>query len=346
MVGEDKDARPKVAEAMSVEGLASALGAVAVSDGVGVGSTQSSDTSADGAAHASEEGEWVLDPELWKPHPPTEDCPVCFVPLPVVEFDSTYAVCCGKIICTACSAETVRAESIINAKRAKKKLSPLDNACPFCRSVVMNASESKFEERIRGGDGQAAYNLAVLYRVGDTLIDLSKDEVKSLELFHNAADDMGCSRAMKALGRMYSYGVFGAPKDTVKGREYLEDAVKMGDVNARYWLGCIEAEEENIDLAIRHWNLAAAAGEKCSVAKLWKSFFEGKLEKSELEEALRNHKEASDAMNSEERERCSLFLKTEKSNDFALLTLFRSYYQGEINAKQLKNALKLHKAQK
>jgi len=34
--------------------------------------------SEDGASRPSEDGELVLDPKLWKPHPPTEECPVCF----------------------------------------------------------------------------------------------------------------------------------------------------------------------------------------------------------------------------------------------------------------------------
>ena len=56
----------------------------------GQGSTKSSGTSTDGAAaRASEKGAKVLDPDLWKPHPPTEECPVCFVPLPLDENTQT-----------------------------------------------------------------------------------------------------------------------------------------------------------------------------------------------------------------------------------------------------------------
>ena len=62
----------------------------------------------------------VGDPELWKPHPPTEECPVCFVPLPLSEGDLSYWDCCGNTICNGCTAETFRASNIINAKRAKK----------------------------------------------------------------------------------------------------------------------------------------------------------------------------------------------------------------------------------
>jgi len=173
--------------------------------------------SEDGASRPSEDGELVLDPKLWKPHPPTEECPVCFVPLPLAEVKSTYWVCCGKLICNGCKAETMRARAVINAKRAKKKLLPLDNACPFCRTVP-NVSASEYEKRIRKGDAQATLNLAFLNRNGDTKERIPKNEVKSLELFHHAADDLDYSVAMAELGFIYSYDVDGAPKDKVKGR--------------------------------------------------------------------------------------------------------------------------------
>ena len=143
-------------------------------------------------------------------------------------------------------------------------------------------------------------------------MNIPQDIVKSLKLVHHAADDLGCSIAMVKLGCMYNDGLHGAPIDKVRGRKYLVDAIKMGNTLARYTLGMIEEEEENIDLAIRHWKLAAAAGEDFSVKKLWTCFFKGNLEKADLEETLRAHKDACDTMNSVERERCKLFEKTRK----------------------------------
>ena len=119
----------------------------------------------------------------------------------------------------------------------------------------------------------------------------------------------------------------------------------MGNVQARHILGCIEAEEENIDLAIRHWKLAASAGDERSVEDLWEFFHKGALEKAELEESLRAHKDACD-MNSEERARKKLLAKAMDENDGSLSSKFLwLYYNGEINAKQLKAALKVHQTQ-
>ena len=264
---------------------------------------------------------------------------MCFVPLPLDAGESTYWSCCGKIICNGCNAETNRAGRVTNVKRAKKKLPPLDRACSFCR-VAPTVSESKYEERIGKGDGKAACSLARKYRNGDVRKDIPKDEVKSLELLHHAADDLGHPVAMTELGLRYSYGLDGAPKDKVKGRQYLDDAVKMGNVRARYILGCIEAENRNVNIAIRHWKLAAAAGDIFSVQLLWEHFYKGSLEKDELEETLRAHKEACDSMNSEERERYALLKKAEADRDDLLTNILRSYYNGDVKAKELNLALK------
>ena len=303
-------------------------------------STDSSEDG-DGTARPTEDSDQVLDPELWKPHPPTEDCPVCFVPLPLSENKSTSWVCCGKLICNGCAAENMRAERVINAKRAKKKLPPLDHACPFCRSTL-KTTKSQFEELIRKGDGRTAYNLAFKYRNGDARSNIPKDEAKALELIHHAADDLGFPVAIKELGHMYYDGVNGIPKDKVKGRKYLEDGTKMNNVPARSILGDIEAQDDNIDLAIRHWKLAAGAGCEFSVKMLWKFFYNGALEKAELEKTLRAHKEACDSMNSVERGRYALWKKAEADNDVLLEKILISYYNGEIKAKELNKLLKAH----
>ncbi|MDB4430357.1 zinc finger MYND domain-containing protein, partial [bacterium] len=39
------------------------------------------------------------DEELFKEHPPRDDCPICFLTLPVDTRESTFHSCCGKIIC-------------------------------------------------------------------------------------------------------------------------------------------------------------------------------------------------------------------------------------------------------
>ena len=39
---------------------------------------------------------------LFKEHPPREDCPICFLPLPLDLGQSTFQSRCGKMICSGC----------------------------------------------------------------------------------------------------------------------------------------------------------------------------------------------------------------------------------------------------
>ena len=42
------------------------------------------------------------DEALFKEHPPPEDCPICYQPLPSGSHQRTFKPCCGKRICNGC----------------------------------------------------------------------------------------------------------------------------------------------------------------------------------------------------------------------------------------------------
>src|SRR6056300_688053 len=42
------------------------------------------------------------DEALFKEHPPREECPICFIPLPLDVGQTTFQSCCGKLICNGC----------------------------------------------------------------------------------------------------------------------------------------------------------------------------------------------------------------------------------------------------
>ena len=44
----------------------------------------------------------LQDEELFKEHPPREECPICFLPLPLGENQTIFKSCCGKVICNGC----------------------------------------------------------------------------------------------------------------------------------------------------------------------------------------------------------------------------------------------------
>lgn len=305
------------------------------------------------------------DPELWKPHPPTEECPICLVPLPLRKDQTNYLSCCGKVVCKACDAETDRALHIANDKRKKKKLPPMEALCQFCREPIHgynSALINRYEQRVDKGDPEAMMNLAEYYKTGE--FGLRRNKAKSVMLVRRAAD-LGFPTALAQLGEWLLYGERGLKQDEEKGRRYLEDAAKKGDVNARIILGELEEEDQDDDLATehfelataagcklevfhdlatKHYRLAAAAGDENSMKRLWEYFSSGQLCKAELEETLRAHHEACDNMQSLERERFAAASEALEGNDGELKLLYETYYHGTMNAKLLKRGLAIHRA--
>lgn len=286
------------------------------------------------------------DPELWKPHPPNEDCPVCMVPLPhefIASHQCAYLTCCSKTLCHACIEEHTRVWRITNKKRKKKELPPIDPTCPFCRTPAHKGDAeylNRLEAHVQKGSISAIMNMAVDYKLGSS--GLPRSEAKSLELFRRAAD-LGDADAICEIGRRHESGEGGFLKNVDEGRQHMKTAAMMGSVMARHNLACLEASERNYDLTVKHFRLAAEAGVELSVQNLWKYFNGGKLSKEELEETLRLHKEACEGMDSEERKRISAYHDAEAGDDDVLQRIYRSYYGGTINAKGLKKALAIQR---
>jgi len=256
---------------------------------------------------------------------------------------STYWSCCGRTICNACKAETERALRITNRKRKGKKLPPMEVSCAFCRELIEeNDSDTikRYEERIHRGDLEAMVDLSWQYRNGDS--GLARDDSKSLKLLQRAADS-GLPEAIMKLGQCFFSGDLGVIADQEKARFYWEDAAKKGDVLSRFFLGEIEDHYQRHDLAIKHFKLAAVAGEEDAMKRLWK-YFPSKLTKAELEETLRAHTDACDEMNSEDRKRLEACLEAMAGDDDMLKTLYSAYYLGALTAKELKVALKAHRS--
>ena len=288
------------------------------------------------------------DPELWKPHPQTEDCPVCLVPLSLDVNKSTYLPCCGKKICNACLRESDRVLRITNEKRKKKELPSLDMSCAFCREPNHKSHselKARIEKRIAKGDFEAVAIFGMWCQRG--LQGFPKDEAKALELFKKAAD-MGSAKGMCQLGHTYIMGTYGCPKNKKKGFRYFEAAAKKGHVPSRYCLGALPLQNDQLSsrsyhLAIKHLRLAAEAGEKHAVKVIWRAVSIGKLSKTDLEEILRAHQAARDEMDSEDRRRLEAYENALTGDDDILKGLYETYYEGIFNAKQLKEALKMHR---
>jgi hypothetical protein len=71
--------------------------------------------------------------DLFAPLPPTEDCPVCLVPLSRMNNEICYQSCCGNEVCKACTLE--HQESINKQNEEKNAGKELAFTCPFCREA-------------------------------------------------------------------------------------------------------------------------------------------------------------------------------------------------------------------
>jgi TPR repeat protein len=106
--------------------------------------------------------------------------------------------------------------------------------------------------RVAANDAFSICVLAISYYQG--LNGIQQDLTKAMELFIKSAD-LGCSDAHSHLGNAYHEG-----GDVKKAKFHLEIAAMAGDEEARYNLGCMEAQFRNIERAVKHWTIGASAG--------------------------------------------------------------------------------------
>jgi len=243
---------------------------------------------------------------------PTEDCPLCCIPLPRRPDQRIYVACCGQKFCGACFRETERVLEVANTKRAEKKLKPLPWQCPFCRAPRYKSDEYKircYEKRVEKDDINALFVLAYFCRHGR--YGLVKDLRRSCALLRRAAD-LGDVAAIGELGRMYAFGVEGVSLDETRGREYLERAAKKGNTLALINLGALEERKGRTELALTYFRTAAAAGDDHAIDRLKKKFRAGKLSKDDLLKSMWAHHDANEDMRSEGRERFKRWKKAQE----------------------------------
>jgi len=154
----------------------------------------------------------LRDEALFKDPPSKEDCPICFLPMPVTivscallptatissvpihDFSNEheelasmameqYYSCCGKSICGGC----------VHSFRESGNI----GKCPFCiERTFGKTDEELFEElmkRVEVNDAGATFALGSCYRRGQ--IGLQQNEEKAIELFTKSAE-LGCSDAI------------------------------------------------------------------------------------------------------------------------------------------------------
>ena len=230
----------------------------------------------------------IYDEKLFKEGEPDE-CPICFQPCPIGSHQ-TFESCCGKLICNGC----------VYAMKASEGGGDL-YPCAFCRTPPASSYEEnikRLNKLMNKGNGEAFATLGGSYADGD--LGLPQDDHKANELYLKAGE-LGSHNGYYNLGVSYDIGK-GVEVDKKKAKHYYELAAMMGSVSARHNLGIMELKVGNHHRALKHYTIAAKAGNKGSLSAVKVGFMSGFVTKEEYANTQRAYQKAQDDMKSDMRD--------------------------------------------
>jgi len=240
----------------------------------------------------------LRDEALFKDPPAKEDCPICFLPMPfkliscvslppatlssvpIYDFaeaneelanlpSEQYYACCGKSVCGGC----------VHSFRKSRNI---DN-CPYCRADKMTKTlEENVEELMKqaeANDAAAMFVLGSFYDHGQ-LVGVQQDAKKAIELWTQAAK-LGSSSAHFNLGNEYQKGGY-----LKKARFHYEAAAMAGNEATRCKIGAIEGQSGNMGQAVKHFTIAASAGDYTAIHVLVALFEAGAVSRDVIDSTL------------------------------------------------------------
>ena len=230
------------------------------------------------------------DEALFRQPPSREECPICFLTLPIRDDQMLYKACCGKTICDGCS--------LASAEESDT------DPCPFCRKPAARSNaeaRKRLEMRVESNDPEAITIMGDWYLRGDR--GLQQDIDKALELLHKAAE-LGSIGAHSILGNIYLTGSV-VQANYRKAKYHLEIAAIAGHVKARYNLGVIEGKSGNLHRAVKHLMISASEGHGKSLKGVQVGYRDGVVTKDDFEKTLRAHQKSLDEVKSERRDKAA-----------------------------------------
>ena len=239
------------------------------------------------------------DEKLFKQPPPKDDdCPICFLRLPLLGTGRIYMECCGKLICSGC----------IYAPIYDDKGNEVDNQkCPFCRTPPPTSAEEnlkRLEKRMELNDARAIYNLGCYHSEGCN--GFAQNRAKALELWHRAGE-LGCAESLNNIGYAYKSGE-GVERDDKKAIYYWESAAMGGCIEARHNLGSVEDCAGNRDRALKHYMIAIREdGYSDSLKNIKRMYMEGHASKEVYTNALRSYQTYLVEIKSDQRDKAAAF---------------------------------------
>ena len=237
----------------------------------------------------------VADTDLFAPLIEREECPICLLPLPILNNESLYMTCCGKRICEGCfyvSYTTAMKEGV-----PKHKLK-----CPFCRQITSKINDIKALKKLMNNNHSTAFlQMADRYESGSGVV---QSDTKKLEMYIRAAE-LGDKEAYWKISSHYHGGIIFEEEgyneeDMSKWLMWNEISARKGSVTAHKMLA-IAYKNDNIDRSIQHWKVLAEAGDQDAMNKLMKAYKDHHLSKTDLAKTLRAFQKSNDQMKSKDR---------------------------------------------
>ena len=246
----------------------------------------------------------VLNPrdmQLFKQPPAREDCPICFLSLPLhMSKQTKYFSCCGKVICAGC---------VVAAQDAE--VAGVSDACPFCRAPWTQLSKAELrmrrEEGIKRGDPEAMEMVCLEFCENGN----EEEKERGNQLLQKAAN-LGLCSANYRLGCAYFgllYGVddnFGVEEDVDKAMFHFEAAAIAGHGGARYNIGLKYCNDSSTGLGAKHLMIGAKSGYKDCMDAIKEMFAKDCVTKTEFEETLLAYQKSLDELKSEQRDKAAL----------------------------------------
>jgi len=142
-----------------------------------------------------------------------DECPLCFLTLPLDKQESLFKICCGKVICRGCTYAMMKSEGGADS-------------CPFCREPKPKSNQEVIKllnKLMDKGNAQAYHQYGLSYEVGHEVggvMGLPQDYKKANE-FYLKAGKLGSGAAYYNLGLSYLEGN-GVEVDMKKAKKYWE----------------------------------------------------------------------------------------------------------------------------
>jgi TPR repeat protein len=193
-----------------------------------------------------------------------------------------YYQCCGKSICQGCIYSFCAAGNM---------------KCPYCNSDQSNKTVGELVgevmKRVEVNDAASIGVLANFYQHGHN--GLQQDHSKAMELYARAAE-LGWSKAHCYLAEVCDEG------DMKKAKFHLEAAAMAGNEVARCIVGVMEHVAGNVERAVKHWTIAASAGDYEAMHNLRTGFENGLVSRESIDSILAAYNNSCAEMRSKARD--------------------------------------------